>query len=711
MKNTKTVQSVCGMCSSRCPISVTVTNGSADWICGNPHSSLQGALCPRGAAGIALEEESQRPQSPLIRVGPRGSGQWKAVSWDEAFAHVAASLQKIMRDHGPQSVLWSDREGPFTDLPRAFMRGLGSPNVCTHSVTCDLNAHHAIQSVLGIGRGKLVNDYAHCRHLVLQSRNMFEALNVAEARTVGKALQRGCRLTVIDVRTSITASKADDFFCLRPGTDYALNLAIIHTLIAENLYQQDFVTRNTVGFEELAAFVRPYTPAFAAQECGISAESIVRLARELAAAAPQVIWHPGWMSARYEHSFQVSRTALIITALLGGVGVQGGMVQGLGPKDVGQKELQKFSNLYPAPSIERADGVGTRHKNFDQSKGLLHKALETMKNGQPYPLKAYIAWRHDPVQSLPDPPEVKAALDCLDLLVSVTFSWSDTAWYADVILPLSSYLSRESIIATKSGLKPQFFMRQRALEPLYDTKADWEIISGLSRHLGLDKLVFNSVQELWDYQLQGTGLSSNDFAAKGFVDLSERTDSQPKATTSPAPLSWPTPSGKVELTSAGWQANSGLSQCVPYESPPAPPPDAFRIVFGRCALHTQGHTMNNPLLAEQMPENVAWIHPSRATALGFHNGQRVRVINARGESAGDMLLYCTEGIHPEALFMVHGFGHRLPCESLAYGRGVADNVLLCGGLESPDTEKGGGGLNLQQHFVTLRAMHHGEAGS
>lgn len=695
MKNNHSVNSVCGMCSSRCPISVALENGAAQWIYGNPHSALKGALCARGAAGIALEEESERPQSPLIRVGPRGSGQWKAVSWEEALAYVAKGLQKSMRDYGPHSILWSDREGPFTDLPRAFMRGLGSPNVCTHSVSCDLNVHHATQSVLGFGRGKMVNDYTHCKHLVLQSRNIFEALNVSEARAVGKALQQGCRLTVIDVRANISAAKADTFLCIRPGTDCALNLAIIHTLIAEQLYHKDFVARNTTGFEELSAFVQPYTPAWAEQECGISALAIVTLAHELAAAAPHVIWHPGWMTSRYANSFQVSRTALSITALLGGIGCKGGILQGYEPKDVGRQGLQKFSALYPAPSLQRVDGVGTAHKNFDAGKGLLHKALAAAHSGQPYPLKAYIAWRHDPVQSLPDPKAVKAALDCLDLLVSVTFSWSDTAWYADVILPLSSYLSRESIIATKGGLKPQFFVRQRAVEPLYNTRADWEIISGLSRHLGLDKLVFDSIEELWAYQLQGTGVTLADFASKGFVDLCQ----SPQY---PEKLILPTPSGKVELTSTGWQAQSGQSLCVPYVSPASPPPRAFRVVFGRSALHTQGHTMNNPLLAEQMPENTGWIHPSRATELGVSHGERVHVLNALGQSAGTLVLHCTEGIHPEALFMVHGFGHTLPCESRAYGKGVADNVLLCGGLHMQDT--GGGGLNMQQHFVTLQKM-------
>lgn len=688
-----TVYSVCGMCGTRCPIAVDVVNDSVQWVYGNPHSSLKGALCARGAAGALLEEDSQRPQSPLLRVGPRGSGQWKSISWDEALHYVAEGLQKVIHSHGPQSILWSDRDGPFADLNRAFMRGIGSPNVATHSATCDLNAHHACKSVFGWGRALHTNDYAHCRHLVLQSRNIFEALNVSEARTVGKALQQGCRLTVIDVRNSITAAKAHTWLCPRPGTDYALNLAILHVLIEENLYDADFVSKNCSGFAELATFVHQYSPQWAAEESGIDATAIVQLAHDLAAAAPHVIWHPGWMTSRYPHSFQVARTSLVITALLGGVGIPGGMVSGSGPKDVGRVPLQSFTDLYPPAPGPRADGVGVKHKAFDPGKGLLHHYFRAMQTGQPYPLKAYIAWRHDPVNSLPDPDVVKKALNSLDLIVNATFSWSMTGWYSDIILPLSPYLSRESIIGCKVGLKPQFFMRQRAISPQYNTRADWEIISGLSKLLGLDKLVFTSPEEMWAYQLKGTGLSLEDFAAKGFVELCTEAHW-------PNPCVFPTPSGTIELNSASWEAASNVPMLTPYVRPERPPADAFRLIMGRVAVHTQGHTVNNPLLAEQMPENVAWIHPSRATALGLCHGERVEVLNSKGESAGSLALHLTEGIHPEALFLVHGFGHQIPCESRAFGKGVADGKLLCQGLDKEDL--GGGGLAMQQHFVTLR---------
>lgn len=692
---------------------VEVENGRPRFISGNPHSALQGALCARGAAGIALEEGTERPLTPLVREGARGAGRWKAVSWDAALDLVAERLRENAHVHGAESLLWSDRDGPFTDLVRAFMRGMGSPNVCTHGVTCDLNIHHAAKAVTGFGRGMLVHDYAHCRHLVLQGRNMFEAINTVETLAVSKARQSGCRLTVLDVRPSVTAAKADTYLGLRPGTDYAFNLAVIHVLIFENLYNTAYVARHAVGLERLSAFVRPYTPQWAEAETGIAAASLRALVHELVEAAPHVLWHPGWMTTRYVQSFQVARTAFVINALLGSIGALGGIVLGTTPAAVGRKGLRKFSDLYPVVDTPRADGIAHESKGFDPAKGLLHRALATIESGQPYPIRSYIAWRHDPLQALPDPTALKALMAHLDLLVSVTFSWSDTAWHADVVLPMSPYLSRESIIATKSGLKPQFFVRHRAVQPLGDTRADWEIISGLAQRLGLDKLVFHSAEALWNFQLEGTGVSIEDFKAKGFVELAGKAQ-YPDIES----LTFPTASGKLDLAGEGWEAGpcavgetgqcavgetdqQGRQGLVPYVSPAVPPAGAFRLIFGRHAVHTHGHTMNNPLLHEQLPTNEAWIHPSRAAELGLTHGELVEVLDSCGHSAGHLPLKVVEGIHPEALFMLHGFGHRLPCESLPHGKGVGDQELLLGGLTRED--KGGGGLALQEHFVTLRS--------
>ena len=176
----KTVYSVCGMCGTRCPVAVGVENGEAVWIQGNPHSATGSTLCPRGIAALALEKDSERPQSPLMRVGARGGHKWRAVRWEEALDAVAGKLRAIRDQYGPESVMFSHRGGPFTDLYKAFARGLGTPNIYSHSVTCTRNVDQACASVLGLDRGRLVIDYRESKHIVLQSRNALEALNLAE---------------------------------------------------------------------------------------------------------------------------------------------------------------------------------------------------------------------------------------------------------------------------------------------------------------------------------------------------------------------------------------------------------------------------------------------------------------------------------------------------------------------------------------------------
>ena len=193
----KTVYSVCGMCGTRCPVAVGVENGEAVWIQGNPHSATGSTLCPRGIAALALENDSERPQSPLMRVGARGGHKWRAVRWEEALDAVAGKLRAIRDQYGPESVMFSHRGGPFTDLYKAFARGLGTPNIYSHSVTCTRNVDQACASVLGLDRGRLVIDYRESKHIVLQSRNALEALNLAEVAGITAARANGCKVTVM----------------------------------------------------------------------------------------------------------------------------------------------------------------------------------------------------------------------------------------------------------------------------------------------------------------------------------------------------------------------------------------------------------------------------------------------------------------------------------------------------------------------------------
>lgn len=621
----KWVYSICGMCTVRCPIKVNVQNGKVVFIQGNPHvPAMKGAVCPRGAAGTGLIYDSERPQTPLIREGKRGEGKWRKATWEAALDHVADKLNEVKDRYGAKAIALSDRGGPFRDFHRAFLRGIGTPNYNNHDSSCARNVQHSALSLTGKGRKAVAYDYKHSRHVVLQLRNIFESIDVQEVNNLMDAMEKGCKLTVIDVRANISAGKAHHFFMVRPGTDYAFNLAVINEIIAKRFYDQKFKQRYIDGFDELTEFVSPYTPEWAEQETGVPASHLRRFVKELAQAAPAVIWHPGWMAARYKHSFYVCRSIYIINALLGAYGAKGGLPFVSKPGDVGHSGLKKFMDLYPKPDEKRADGVGWKYPHFEDGPGLAHLMYEAMETQDPYPVKAYIAYRHDPLMGYPDPDRLKKKWDNLDLLVSVTFSWSDTAWYSDVVLPLSPYLERDSIIAAKNSLAPYFFVRKKAVEPMYDTRADWEIIS----------------RKLTD---------------------------------------------------------SGLDSLAPYEPPVSPDPGRFRLTFGRCALHTQGHTVNNPLLSEQMPENHLWINKTEAEKLDIEDGDRVQV--SQNGYSEFIQARVTEAIHPDAVFVVHGFGHRLPVETRAFNKGLADNRFMAGGLDIWD--RAGGAIAFQEHFVTV----------
>lgn len=689
----KSVYSVCGMCTVRCPIKVTVEDGQVTFLQGNPHvPAMKGAVCPRGAAGNALITDHERPQAPMIRCGARGEGKWRTVSWDEAFDYVADKLKAIKDQHGARAISLTDRGGPFRDMHRALLRGLGSPNYCNHDSSCARNVQHASMSVTGMGRKGYAYDLKNAKHVVLQLRNIFEAINVQEVNNLMDAMENGCKLTVIDIRATVTASKATRYFQVRPGSDYAFNLAVIHELLKKRLYDEKYAARYIEGLRELEQFIEPYSPEWAEGETGVDPSELRQFARELAAAKGAVIWHPGWMAARYRDSFYVCRTAYIINALLGSFGAKGGMPFVSKPADVGRNDLKAFVDLYPKPADKRADGLGWRYTHFEEGPGLAHLMYEAMESNDPYPVKAYIAYRHDPLMGFPDPERLKQIFSNLDLLVAVTFSWSDTAWFSDVVLPLSPYLERESIIATKNALKPQFFVRHRAIEPRYDTRADWEIVGGLAKRLGLPELVFDRVEDIWRFQLEGTGVGMEEFDKSGMVNLSDKPIYKDINN-----LKFKTGSGKIEIISPKL-TKAGLPSLKVYEPPQTPPEGTFRLTFGRCALHTQGHTVNNPLLFEQAPINPLWINAKAAAKLGIANGDTVVV--SQGDLEQTTVAKVTEFIHPEAVFLIHGFGHRLPVESRAFGRGIADQDFMRGALTNWDPA--GGAIAYQEYFVAVR---------
>ncbi len=693
MTEKKVVYSLCCMCTGRCPIMVEVEGGVIKHIWGNPHVFGAKSLCPRGAAGVAFEYDNERPQYPMIRDGERGSGKWRRVSWDEALDFIADKLKTIIENYGAKAIALSDRGGPHTELHKLFLRAIGSPNYFTHHATCSNSVHNAHMSVAGHARNTVGYDYKNCKYMVVFGRNLLESLITGEARNVIEMINSGGKMVYIDVRWTYTASKAYKFFIINPGTDYALALALINVILNQHLYDADFVNKYVVGLDYLRSFIQTYTPEWAEKETGIPAEEIRKIAYEAAEAKPSVIFHPGWMTAWNSQDFHFRRAIYILNALMGSYEAKGGIVISKGAGDAGVK-IKQPTSIAPKVTEERCDGAGSKYPWIRAQWGMLQVLPEVIETGEPYPVKAYIAMRHDPLASMPDPEVWIKAFDKLDLVVAIDVNWSWTAWYADVILPEATYLERTDNILVRKGLKPQLALRQKVIEPRFDAKSRFQIFKALAERLGKGEYFpWKDEIEMVNWQLEGTGFTFEDFSKKGIIDLTKDPIWYDRNN-----LKFNTPSGKIEVYSE-FLEKAGVPSLAPYERPEAPPEGMLRLVSGKVALHTQGRTTsNNPYLNEIYPENHLYIHPEASKKFGVKDGDLVEV-SSNGVSE-KIRVRVSPYVHPEVAFMLHGFGDPVPVRTRSFGRGASDVRLMKGKLKVTV----GGNCPLFETFVKINKI-------
>ena len=666
------VYSICFMCTVRCPIRVLVENDDVKWIEGNPQvPGIEGALCAKGSAGLALLHDDERPQYPMIRTGPRGSGQWRKATWDEALDYVGERLKEIIKNHGGQSVVFGERTNLNTHISKTFMKAIGSPNHFTHDALCKGSVNTAFRSLTGYTDAQVGVDYANTKYIVMYGRNIFEALEIKAINNLLNAMEKGAKLIYIDPRVSITATKADRYLMIRPGADLALNYALIHIILKERLHDMLYVRRWVKGLKELEAFVEPYTPEWAAGETGLPAEEIVTLAREAAAAKPAVVFHYGYRGAHHPTEIYFRRSLIILNALMGSIEAKGGIFFKKGPKAAGQGDIRKYVDQdFPKIKAPRFDGSGQeKFPIADASHGNPQMLAHAILNEDPYPIKALIVNRFEPLQSIPAAATTRKALDKLDLIVTIDVNFSEIAWYSDVILPESTYLERSDSLQMVSGLKPQIYMRRQAVSPRYDTRPGWLILKQLAQRLDLERYFpYETIEDIWNFQLQDMEVKIEDFNAKGFVTLAD----QPILWDREKGLKFKMPSGKFELVSPLLES-AGFPSFLPYTAAPPSNNGTFKLLVGRNAVHTHCSTQNNLYLNELMPENVLWINAAAASRLGIKDGESVEVVSPL--STTKIKAKVTEFIHPEAVFMLHGFGKTVPAQTRCFLKGTSDALL------------------------------------
>jgi len=671
------VFSVCATCSVRCPIEVEVADGAIKHIWGNPHLLGGRFLCPRGAAQKATQADTERVRCPMIRDGERGSGKWRKASWDEALDYVANGLDAVIKKYGGESVVFGDRGGPFNDLHKAFIKALGSPNYFNQHATCSNSVHNAHNAMAGQRRNTVTYDWKNCNYTILYSRNILESIGTKEAKDFIDALERGMKFVYTDVRWNYTAAKADRFFLLRPGTDYAFNLALINVIVREKLHDAEFVNDWVLGMKELTAFIDPYTPDWGERETGIPAKEIVTIAHELADAKPGVIFNQGWMTARNENDYYMRRSIYILYGLLGAYEAPGGLLFNKNETHCGFKPLRKFANLPPKVEKKRFDGVGWKYRHLSPDYGLGQMLPYAILNEDPYPVKAFICYRFDPLSAYPDPEAFTEGLKKLDLLVSVDVNYSHIGWFSDVILPEAMFLERTDPVIVKGGPKPALWIRRQAVEPKYDSKPKWWIIKQLAERLGVGRYFpYNDIDDLIDWQLSDMGLKLSDFDAKGFVELTPKQILFDRKTG--LGEGFKTPSKKLEFVTSMLEDN-GIPSFPPYESPEPPPAGHYRLITGKIAVHTQGTTLNNIYLNEIQSENSLWINSAEARKLGINTGDLIEV-SCEGVSETAKAAV-SDYIHPEVVYTLHGYGREVPLQTRAYKKGMRDNTFMKGLLK------------------------------
>lgn len=285
-------------------------------------------------------------------------------------------------------------------------------------------------------------------------------------------------------------------------------------------------------------------------------------------------------------------------------------------------------------------------------------AVET---SQPYPVKAGIFFRVNPVKSSGDSARWIKALQKLDLVVAIDTQMSETAMYAHYVLPESHYLERMDAISVTGDTVS---LRQPVVKPMYDTKPGYEIIQSLAKACGVGEYFNFTMEEYNQAQLSPTGWTMSQLKERGVLKV---------AATPPDYTTLPTSSGKAELVHDGY-AKSGGTRVIGWVPPKTQPQgEQLRLLHGHQAVHSNGYTQNVPALHARMPENELWIHPKAAAARSIKHGDMVEVANELGKER--LKAKVTEGIRPDCVWMCHGFGTMVPEQRLAYKKGANDGAL------------------------------------
>jgi anaerobic selenocysteine-containing dehydrogenase len=662
-------------CPDTCSMVFEVEDGKLSGVRGNKeHPMTRGGLCVKVKDYEKRHYHPDRLLYPLRRTGAKGSKKFERISWDDALDEIITRWQAIIDEYGPQAIIpysYLGHQGLVHGLNGgdAFFNRLGA-TVCERTF-CGEGSATAWVLTNGPTAGVDPESFVHAKYIIIWGCNSVST-NLHAWHFVEDARKNGAKVVVIDPYKSRTAKMADWHICIRPGTDGALAMAMINTIIEEGLIDQDYVDNYTVGYTELAERAKQRTPEWAAEITGVPADDIRKFAREYAATKPAAI-RIGVAVERNWGGGQAIRAICCLPALTGAWREVGG----------GIYQMTFWEHPYKLEVISRPDFIpeGTRVVNNLQ----IGRAL-TGESALDPPIMSMMCWNSNPVTQAPEGDKIVKGLSRDDLfMVSAEHFISDTASYADIVLPAAMGAEMEDIIL--SWGHNYLTYNTKCVEPPGEALSNNEIFRRLAQRMG-----FNEDRFKWsDSECLEHFVDWGSPACKG-VDLAylrkhgfARIDIGSPDTRAPHKEgNFPTPSGKCEMLSEtaangnfvvvpfrqmyeGFQPGNSepldtLPDYVPSKELPETNPDLARK-YPLNIIAPKSHGFLNSCYANMdhkikgQGEQFILINQVDANARGINQGDRVRVFNDRG--GYEALVQVTDDVNPGLVVTTLGYWRQL----------------------------------------------------
>lgn len=609
-------------CPDTCSLVTTVENGKAIRVQGNPHHPMtDGVLCTKVSRYTERTYHPDRILHPLKRTGPKGSGQFAPVSWEEALNDIANRLSAIAAND-PQAILPYSYAGTMGQvqgeaMAMRFFHKLGASLL--DRTICSSAGSEALAYTFGAKMGMRVEFFAESKLIIIWGSNSIGS-NLHFWRIAQEAKRNGAKLICIDPRKSETAEKCHEHIALRPGTDAALALALMHVLIQNDWLDHDYIVQHTLGWDALRARALEWTPERAAQVCGITVEQIESLARDWAQTKPAAI-RLNYGMQRVKGGGNAVRAIACLPALTGAWRHRAGGV------------LLANSGNFPVQraALQRPDLLARRKPRTINMSRIGNALLQPPSESFGSQIKALVVYNSNPVAVAPQSGEVVQGFAREDLFTVVLEHFqTDTADYADYILPATTQLEHWDIHASYGHT--DILLNRPAIAPMGACKTNTDIFRALAKRMGFTEPCFSEDDETLCRTAFSATQDMDALFAQGFTHL-KSANGQALPDAPFAEGAFPSPSGKCEFFSQRLadMGQDGLPDYIAnYEIPQTNAEFPLAMISPPARNFLNSSFVNLQSLRDIETEPVLEIHPEDAQMRGIQEGDVIRVFNQRG---------------------------------------------------------------------------------